>query len=149
MKGRMPKHDAVRRGLVDRYQSAITVESRGVVMPDDIAQDQVQSEIWALIAPPVNTFSDVDIPSIRLLCFWYAVIDECMNNLRDEEGHINSDAINDAKKASTEIRAISDHLGLSPLSRSRIGLLQATTVKTAADTAAMFKSIDGAYGELA
>lgn len=37
-------------------------------------------------------------------------------------------------------------LGLSPLARSRIGLMDATTVKTAADTASMFKSIDAAYG---
>ena len=36
-------------------------------------------------------------------------------------------------------------LGLSPLARSRIGLMDAATVKTAADTAAMFRSIDAAY----
>ncbi len=49
------------------------------------------------------------------------------------------------KEASAEIRALSDMLGLSPLARSRIGLMDATTVKTAADTAAMFRSIDDAY----
>ena len=49
------------------------------------------------------------------------------------------------KEASSEIRALSDMLGLSPLARSRIGLMDATTVRTAADTSAMFKSIDAAY----
>ena len=39
-------------------------------------------------------------------------------------------------------------LGLSPLARSRIGLMDATTVKTAADTAKLFADIDDAYGRL-
>ena len=50
------------------------------------------------------------------------------------------------KEASAEIRALSDMLGLSPLARSRIGLMDAATVKTAADTASMFRTIDAAYG---
>ena len=61
---------------------------------------------------------------------------------------IREDDIPNLKRASSEIRAFSDMLGLSPLARSRIGLMDATTVKTAADTAAMFAAIDDAYGEI-
>lgn len=159
MKGRKPKQDAVRRGLVERYNQAITIESRGVVMPDDIKIDPVQSEIWTLIAPPVNNFIDSDIPALRLLCFWHAAALNAQAQMESVDGYVGvlastdkGDVVHPAlkvlKQASTEIRALSDQLGLSPLARSRIGLLQVATAKTAADTAAMFRSIDGAYGDL-
>ncbi len=167
MKGAKPKQNAIRRGLSDSY--GIAKEDRtGVQMPQDIANDPVQSEIWAWIAPPVNNFTEQDIPTLRLLCFWHAVAAQAQQNLADGTGKVfiydqigekvvgdevkplvkKNPAIQILKDASSEIRALSDQLGLSPLARSRIGLLNATTVKTAADTAAMFRSIDGAYGEI-
>ena len=168
MKGAKPKHDAIRRGLSDSYGIARQEGSVGVAMPDDIAQDPVQSEIWAWIAPPANNFTEQDIPTLRLLTYWHAVAKQAEQVLRGDGGRVNifdkigvkpyktpdgrevplmrkNPAITILKEASTEIRALSDMLGLSPLARSRIGLMDAATVKTAADTAAMFKSIDAAY----
>lgn len=140
----------------------------GVSMPPDIQNDPVQSDIWAWIAPPVNGFTEQDVPNLRLLVYWHAVAAQAQQAIHSEDGHINifdkigvkpfktsdgreiplvrkNPALTVLKEASAEIRALSDQLGLSPLARSRIGLLNATTVKTAADTAAMFKSIDAAY----
>lgn len=167
MKGAKPKHNAIRRGLSDSYGLAVQ-DSAGVVMPADIAEDPVQSEIWAWIAPPVNSFTEQDIPTLRLLTYWHAVAHQAEQAIHSENGKIaifdkigvkpfktpdgrevplvrKSPALTILKEASSEIRALSDMLGLSPLARSRIGLMDATATKTAADTAAMFRSIDAAY----
>lgn len=169
MKGRKPKSDAIRRGLKDSYQLSPKEERAGLQMPDDIAADPVQAEIWAWIAPPVNNFTIQDMPTVRLLVYWHAVAAQAQQASQSEGGQINifdkvgikpfktadgrdipmvreNPAIKILKQATAEIRALSDQLGLSPLARSRIGLMDATTVKTAADTAAMFQSIDAAYG---
>ena len=137
-------------------------------MPRDIAQDPVQSEIWAWLAPPVNSFTEQDIPTLRLLTYWHAVAAQAEQAIHSEDGRIRifdkigvkpfktpdgrevplvrkSPALTILKEASSEIRALSDMLGLSPLARSRIGLMDATATKTAADTAAMFRTIDAAY----
>lgn len=168
MKGAKPKHDAIRRGLSDSYGLAVSEGSSGVLMPQDIAQDPVQSEIWAWLAPPVNNFTEQDIPTLRLLTYWHAVAQQAEQAIHSEDGKIaifdkigvkpfktadgrevplvrKSPALTILKEASSEIRALSDMLGLSPLARSRIGLMDATATKTAADTAAMFMSIDAAY----
>lgn len=167
MKGAKPKQNAIRRGLSDAYGLA-KGESAGVAMPPDIAADPVQSEIWAWIAPPVNSFAQQDVPTLRLLTYWHAVAAQAEQAIHSDDGRINifdkigvkpyktedgrevplvrkNPALTILKEASAEIRALSDMLGLSPLARSRIGLMDATTVKTAADTAAMFKTIDAAY----
>lgn len=168
MKGAKPKHDAIRRGLSDSYGLAVREASSGVLMPQDIAQDPVQSEIWAWLAPPVNSFTEQDIPTLRLLTYWHAVAQQAEQAIHSEDGKIaifdkigvkpfktadgrevplvrKNPALTILKEASSEIRALSDMLGLSPLARSRIGLMDATATKTAADTAAMFRSIDAAY----
>lgn len=168
MKGAKPKHNAIRRGLSDSYGLAVREGSSGVLMPQDIAEDPVQSEIWAWLAPPVNSFTEQDIPTLRLLTYWHAVARQAEQAIRSEDGKIaifdkigvkpfktkdgneiplvrKNPALTILKEASAEIRALSDMLGLSPLARSRIGLMDATATKTAADTAAMFKSIDAAY----
>lgn len=172
MKGAKPKHNAMSRGIRDSYLAAtVDAEPLGVLMPSDIADDPVQSEIWALLAPPVNNFTEQDIPNLRLLTYWHAVAAQAEQAMRSDDGRVNifdkigvkpykapdgrevplvrkNPAITIMKDASAEIRALSDMLGLSPLARSRIGLMDAAKVKTAADTAAMFRSIDAAYGEL-
>ena len=169
-RGRKPKQDAMRRGL--KPGAIVPADERlGVAMPPDIREDPVQSEIWAWIAPPVNAFTEQDVPNLRLLVFWHATAAQAQQALRSADGKVNifdkigvkpfktpdgreiplvrkNPALQVLKEASAEIRALSDMLGLSPLARSRIGLMEATTVKTAADTAAMFAVIDDAYGEL-
>ena len=165
MRGAKPKSDAIRRGQTDSYGKAVAPSGLGVAMPEDIARDPVQSEIWAWIAPPVNNFTEQDIPNLRLLCYWHAVAAQAEQTLSTGDGRVRivtpvgtanvegqdvplvkkNPALAVLKEASSEIRALSDMLGLSPLARSRIGLMDATTVKTAADTAAMFRTIDAAY----
>jgi P27 family predicted phage terminase small subunit len=168
VKGAKPKHNAIRRGLSDSYGLAVREGSSGVLMPQDIAEDPVQSEIWAWLAPPVNSFTEQDIPTLRLLTYWHAVARQAEQAIHSEDGKIaifdkigvkpfktkdgneiplvrKNPALTILKEASAEIRALSDMLGLSPLARSRIGLMDATATKTAVDTAAMFKSIDAAY----
>ena len=168
MKGAKPKHDAIRRGLSDSYGLAVSDGSSGVLMPQDIAQDPVQSEIWAWLAPPVNSFTEQDIPTLRLLTYWHAVAQQAEQAIHSDGGKIaifdkigvkpfktadgrevplvrKNPALTILKEASSEIRALSDMLGLSPLARSRIGLMDATATNTAADTAEMFRSIDAAY----
>lgn len=168
MKGAKPKHNAIRRGLSDSYGLAVREGSSGVLMPQDIAEDPVQSEIWAWLAPPVNSFTEQDIPTLRLLTYWHAVARQAEQAIHSEDGKIaifdkigvkpfktkdgneiplvrKNPALTILKEASAEIRALSDMLGLSPLARSRIGIMDATATKTAADTVAMFKSIDAAY----
>ena len=166
MKGAKPKHDAIRRGLSDAYGLTKIEDRSGVIMPADIANDPVQSEIWAWLAPPVNNFSEQDIPTLRLLTYWHAVAEQAQQAIHSEDGNIfdkigvkpyktsdgrevplvrKNPALTILKEASAEIRMLSDMLGLSPLARSRIGLMDAVQQKTAEDTAAMFKSIDANY----
>lgn len=167
MKGAKPKQDAIRRGLSDSYGLA-TTNTTGITIPEDIAEDEIQAEIWHWIVPPVNNFTQQDIPMLRRLTYWHSVAQQAEQAMHSSNGQINifdkigvkpyktedgrsvplvrkNPALTILKEASTEIRALSDMLGISPLARSRIGLMNATTVKTAADTAKMFQSIDAAY----
>lgn len=162
MKGRKPDQNAIRRGIKDNFITTTADQPKqGVEMPADIAIDPVQSAIWDMIAPPVNNFIEADIPTLKLLCYWHAVAAHAQQEMAGEigtgkvnvliktdKGYTKHPSLNTLKQASAEIRALNDQLGLSPLARSRIGLLQVTTVKTATETASMFKSIDGAYGDL-
>lgn len=165
-KGRKPKHDALRRPQKDGY-GIQQPEGYGVQMPPEIAADETQARIWCFLVPPDNRFTDQDIPNLKMLTFWHAVAAQAqaaitrgdhlqlvepigLTQLKTPDGKQvplvrKKTALGILKEASAEIRAYSDMLGLSPLARSRIGLMDATTVKTAADTAAMFQSIDAAY----
>ena len=169
MKGAKPKSGAIRRGQSDSFGMS-TPGRVGVEMPQEIADNPVQRKIWNWICPPTNNFTQQDIPSLMALCFWHATFLQAKESITSPSGDgtiaiydkigekpfpgkdgkplplvKKHPAITIMKEASSEIRALSDQLGLSPLARSRIGLMDATTVKTAADTAAMFRSIDAAY----
>ena len=88
MRGAKPKQNAIRRGLSDSYGLAKS-ESVGVSMPEDIRRDPVQSEIWAWIAPPTNSFSEQDVPTLRLLTYWHAVAQQAEQAIHSEDGRIN------------------------------------------------------------
>ena len=182
MKGRKPNKSAVRRGVKDSfrpssagdakakqappskqpeasdvvkaYQAVPTDMRVGVQMPGDVAADPVMARTWAWVAPPVNQFTEQDMPVLRLLVHWHMVAEAAEREMGGDPfvraGGVvaKSSAVTVLKQASAEIRALSDMLGLSPLARTRIGLMDAAKVKTAAETAAMFQSIDAAYGIL-
>ncbi len=147
-RGRKPDSTAIRRGI---KPLASQEQARGIAIPEDIAHNPLLSEIWRWVCPQVNTFSEQDTPTLRELVTWHAVFKQCEAVIVNADGTVNVNdkkTLSSMKQASAEIRALSDMLGLSPLARSRIGLMDATTIKTAADTAAMFSAIDDAYGDL-
>ena len=174
MRGRKPQADAVRRGLTDQLLIAEREGARyGVGIPEDIAADPIQSEIWAWVVPEVNHFTSQDIPQLRELVMWHAIFEQARQSVMypdgsgriaifdkvGEKSYTDTDgkrpalykkhpALSVMKEASAEIRALSDHLGLSPLARSRIGLFQTTAAKSAAETAAMFMEMERAYPEI-
>ena len=159
MRGRKPQADAIRRGLTDQLMvREAQGGTHGLGIPEDIAADPLRRVIWEWIVPEVNQFSEQDLPQLRELVMWHAIFESAQAAILDERnpGSIlifdgdgkKHPAISVMKEASSEIRALSDHLGLSPLARSRIGLFQTTAVKTAAETAAMFMDMDRAYPEL-
>lgn len=116
----------------------------GVTMPDDIAGDPVQREVWESVAPKGrNRFREEDVPLLRMLCYWHAVARECRRDLargiepgrvavmerigskpyRDSSGNTpplfrKNPLLGILKEASAEIRAISDQLGISPRTRA-------------------------------
>ena len=159
MRGRKPQSDAIRRGLTDQL---MVREAQGVAhglgIPEDIAADPLRRVIWEWIVPEVNSFSEQDMPQLRELVMWHAVFESAQAVILDESNPGNififdgdgkkHPALSVMKEASAEIRQLSDHLGLSPLARSRIGLFQTTAVKTAAETAQMFMDMESAYPEL-
>lgn len=115
---------------------------QGVPMPEDIAQDPVQSAIWRDIAPEEgNRFTAQEVPTLRLLCYWHAVAIQAQEAIAKGNGHINifdrigtkpyktddgrsvplvrkNPALGILKEASAEIRALSDQLGISPRTRA-------------------------------
>ena len=138
MRGRKPDANAVRRGLKDAYALQRAGGTVGLRMPAEVAADAELAQAWELIAPPANTVTGQDMPILKLLVSWHRIASRAI---------ADNDLVN-LKRASSEIRALSDMLGLSPLARSRIGLFDATTVQTAAETAAIFKTIDAAYEQM-
>lgn len=106
-----------------------------VTMPEDISQDPVQSEVWECLAPAGNGFSEQDVPTLRLLCYWHAVARQAEESMRAPDGRIaiydkigvkpyktpdgksvpmmrKSPAIAVLKEASSEIRMLSELLGI-------------------------------------
>ena len=127
----------------------------GVSIPDDIAQDPVQSAIWESLAPSGdNNFTKQDVEPLRELCFWHAVFRSAQNAISKGDGRISifdavgykpfkspdgrslpmmrkSPALAVLKEASAEIRALSDQLGLSPKSRAEASAPQKRTTEKA------------------
>lgn len=114
-----------------------------VEIPRDIAQDAAQAAIWAELVADDSRFTEQDVPALRLLCFWHAVAMEAQRQMShngklaifdpialkpftDASGKApfmvrKSPALTVLKEATTEVRALSDALGLTPAARSRMG----------------------------
>lgn len=130
------------------------VASMGVRMPDDIASDPIQAEIWANIAPENNRFKSSDIPALRLLVYWHAVAKTAEDAMHGADGRLGvfdkigvkpfktpdgqsiplmrkSPALTVLKEASAEIRLLSDMLGISPASKTPVPV-EVRTSKNAA-----------------
>ncbi len=170
MKGAKPKKNAVRRGLKPQASPPEILDARpveyesGLSMPDRIAADEHLAAYWHWLCPPINNFAEQDIPLLEQLCKQYVLLDKTWEELQelDEDGNSTGNvlvltktkrgdfrehpALRSRKQILSEIRALSDMLGLSPLARSRIGLMDAVKTKSAVETADMFHEIGKKYG---
>jgi len=122
--------------LTWRLPSSQTKEGAILVrIPEDIAADPIQAGIWAELCPEGNAFEASDLPNLRLLCFWHAVAREAQKQIqhkgklsifdpiafkpfRDSTGAAvplvrKSPALTVLKEASSEIRALSEALGIT------------------------------------
>ena len=109
-------------------------------MPESVASDDYQSQIWASVTAS-GRFSDEDAPNLALLCYWHAVANQAREAMALGGNEIEildataykpirgkggkrlkmmrkNPALTVLKEASTEIRALSDQLGLSKSARN-------------------------------
>ena len=112
-------------------------------MPADIERNKRKAALWSQLAPEGCKLTDQDAPTLRLLVFWHLVAEAAQKAIskggtlaifdpvalkpfRDAEGDPEvmvrkAPALSVLKEASSEIRALSDALGVTPSARSRIG----------------------------
>lgn len=114
--------------------------AENIEMPQEVASDPVQAAIWEQLTAR-RTFAQEDAPTLALLCYWHAVANQAREAmaLGDNEIEIldataykpirgkggkrlkmmrKNPALTVLKEASTEIRALSDQLGLSKSARN-------------------------------
>lgn len=97
--------------------------------PADVAAHPVKSRVWDEVTAG-RSFSERDVPTLRLLCSWHAIAEQCMDDLdMDGETHVAySNAMDDIKalpqigtlkQASAEIRALNRQLAIDDEARPR------------------------------
>lgn len=94
-----------------------------VSKPESIKRSDFKSAKWDEITS-AKEFSPSDVPALTLLCQWYEIAEQCMDDL-DFDGEIQivysnklddikeMPQINTLKKASAEIRALNKQLGIN------------------------------------
>lgn len=111
-----------------------------IEMPQEVASDPVQAAIWEQLTAR-RTFAQEDAPTLALLCYWHAVANQAREAMALGGNEIEildataykpirgkggkrlkmmrkNPALTVLKEASTEIRALSDQLGLSKSARN-------------------------------
>lgn len=114
--------------------------AENIEMPPEVASDPVQAAIWEQLTAR-RTFAQEDAPTLALLCYWHAVANQAREAMALEGNEIEildataykpirgkggkrlkmmrkNPALTVLKEASTEIRALSDQLGLSKSARN-------------------------------
>ena len=108
------------------------------------------SDCWDLVVGDGTQYQIEDVPQLRQLCYWYAVHEQCMANTiapdgrirtkivrKDEKGNVvnvkTDPDILTARMAADKYRALAAELGVSPLARQRMGLMDSLTKSTQAD----------------
>ena len=109
--------------------------AENIEMPQEVASDPVQAAIWEQLTAR-RTFAQEDAPTLALLCYWHAVANQAREAMAIGGNEIEildataykpirgkggkrlkmmrkNPALTVLKEASTEIRALSDQLGLS------------------------------------
>lgn len=114
--------------------------AENIEMPQEVASDPVQAVIWEQLTAR-RTFAQEDAPTLALLCYWHAVANQAREAMALGGNEIEildataykpikgkggkrlkmmrkNPALTVLKEASTEIRALSDQLGLSKSARN-------------------------------
>ena len=114
--------------------------AENIEMPQEVASDPVQAAIWEQLTAR-RTFAQEDAPTLELLCYWHAVANQAREAMALGGNEIEildataykpirgkggkrlkmmrkNPALTVLKEASTEIRALSDQLGLSKSARN-------------------------------
>lgn len=98
----------------------------GVIMlekPANIAQSAFKSAKWDEITGG-REFEQADVPQLALLCQWYEVVDQCMDDIsmdggvqvayQNDIGDLKAlPQLSTMKQASAEIRALNKQLGIN------------------------------------
>lgn len=90
--------------------------------PPSIASNEFKSQKWDEITKGRN-FTTTDIPTLELLCHWYAVVAKCMEDItygdelevayQNDVGDVKAmPQLTSLKQASAEIRALNKQLGI-------------------------------------
>lgn len=120
--------------------------------PASIAVNEFKSHKWdELVAG--RSFKEADIPTLCLLCNWYAVIERCTSDLdygdnlpqvayQNEMGDIKAmPQLSVMKQASAEIRALNKQLGIedeatiTPIKETKLHVIQTRRAQRATGTA--------------
>lgn len=114
--------------------------AENIEMPQEVASDPVQAAIWEQLTAR-RTFAQEDAPTLALLCYWHAVANQAREAMALGGNEIEildataykpirgkggkrlkmmrkNPALTVLKEASTEIRALSDQLGLFKSARN-------------------------------
>lgn len=152
-RGRKPKNNAIRRGGTQPTLS--TTERAEVVAlqkPVMVALNPTMDACWELIVGASPNFAPADVPQLEAYCYWYAVLQQCIQQTITEDGRVvtvyaehdeannvkpltakrNPDLLT-AEKATAMLRQLGAELNLSPVARARAGLMDAMTRSTQAD----------------
>lgn len=90
--------------------------------PSSIERNEFKSQKWDEITKGRN-FPESAIPTLAMLCHWYAVVEKCMDDVTygdeiqvaysNEDGDVKAlPQLTTLKQASAEIRAINKQLGI-------------------------------------
>lgn len=91
--------------------------------PARVERDEFQSAKWDEICQG-RSFTDADVPSLTLLCAWYQVVEQCIDDIMsgggmqvaysNDMGDIKAlPQLNTMKQASAEIRQLNKQLGIA------------------------------------
>lgn len=157
VKGRKPDAKAVRRKHAPPQPESVNLVAEiappsKLSVPEFVAENATMRTCWNEIVGDGYQYTDADVPQLEQLCYWYAVYRQCVANTvlpngmvvtkmgrKTEDGEFDPMStkahpdIKTAKEASGMFRTLAAELGVSPLARQKMGLMEAVTHSTQAD----------------
>lgn len=142
--GRRPNALAAKREKDKVDITAVVLEpgSSRLDMPPMVSEHPLMRSYWECIVGDGMGFRAEDAQPLQQLVFDYVIADECREQMMDEDGNIQlfktiqdengfdkrieNPYLDRLHKATTEIMKLSAELGLTPMSRARLGLTTAS-----------------------